>query len=105
MIETQYPDPGKGGMAGYDKSSLYSEIRPAGLGTAGVVLVLVGALLLDQAFSSANFGRLIIRAWVMGVMGLVFVVPGIVVIGFAIQGGLKARQKSADKGSKPLDSV
>ena len=92
-------------MAGYHNSSRYSEIRPAALGTTGVVLVLFGALLLDQAFSSANFGRLIIRAWVMGVMGLTLVIPGIVVIGFAILGGSKARQESADKGSKPLDLV
>jgi hypothetical protein len=96
-------------MAGYHNSSRYSEIRPAALGTAGGVLVLFGALLFDQAFSSANFGRLIIRAWVMGVMGLMFVIPGIVAIGFATQNALKARREngpeSADKGSKPLNQV
>ncbi len=95
-------------MAGYDNSSRYSEIRPAALGTAGVALVLVGALLLGQAFSSDTFGRLIIRAWVVGVVGLMFVIPGAVVIAFAIERAwgvrrLRLLRKTAEKNSNRLE--
>lgn len=97
-------------MPGYDNSSRYSEIRPVALGTAGVVLVLVGALLLDQAFSSATFGRLIIRSWVSGVVGLMFVIPGTVVIGFTIERAWRARRhrllrRTAEKTSNPSEQA
>ena len=54
--------------------------RPVALAAVGLALVACGLLLVQLAFSGAVFGRLVTRAWVAGVAGLVLVLPGAAVV-------------------------
>ena len=87
-------------MAGNNDASPVPAISSVAMGAIGLALMLSGLLLLDQAFSSSIFDRLVRHAWVAGVLGLLLLIPGSAVLGFAVQRALKARGGYRGKSKK-----
>lgn len=66
--------------------------NPVAVAFIAFAFILSGGLLLALAFSSAAFGRLVTQAWVAGVMGLAFLIPGAVALGYGVLRAFKARR-------------
>lgn len=79
-------------------SSKSRAANPVALGVIGLAFVLAGAALLGLAFSGATFGRVVTHAWVAGVAGLVFLIPGAVAAGYGLVRVLDARRKRGRRG-------